>query len=464
VNTVREHAPSVLVAALSSAFGVCLLQVTGALATVIGSEGRSQSPAVAIFLTTVALVFIAIAVYVGAIVTANTFATIVAGRTRTIALMRLIGATARQQRLAVARDGLTVGIVGALIGVVVGTAASIALIEISVASDLLPRLAYGYLEPVILIPIAAVVLTTWLASWIGSRRVLVVSPMEATGAANARDREEAAGGTARRVLAIVLFALGTGLLVLGMLVGLVSPAGVLVGVAGGILSFSGVVLGAALVMPPALRMVGRMLGRGPTARLAAENAVRNPERAARTTIGLVIGVALITMFVVASASFSRMLELASAEQPAEVQAGTNQLVNVTVTIFSVLIGFSALIAALGLVNTLSLSVIQRTRELGLLRALGFTSGQVRQLIRAESAQLSITAILVGLILGVGYGWAGAQALCGSIDGVPGLVLPVVPVWLLAAVVVAAALLTFAASIAPTRRATRISPIAALAVD
>ena len=135
-----------------------------------------------------------------------------------------------------------------------------------------------------------------------------------------------------------------------------------------------------------------------------------------------------------------------------------------VTIFSVLIGFSALIAAGGMVNNLSLSVLQRTRELGLLRALGFTARQLRAMIRAEAAQLTIAAILVGLVLGIFYGWAGAQSLLGTINGAPGLVVPVVPLWLLAVVAVSAAVLTVVASVAPTRRATRIAPVVALAVD
>jgi putative ABC transport system permease protein len=127
----------------------------------------------------------------------------------------------------------------------------------------------------------------------------------------------------------------------------------------------------------------------------------------------------------------------------------------------VLVGFSALIAGVGMVNNLSLSVLQRTRELGLLRALGFTAAQLRQMVLAEAAQLSVAAIAVGLVLGIGYGWAGAQSLLGSISGI---VAPVVPGWLIAVVILAAAVLTAAASIAPTRRATRIAPVVALAVD
>jgi len=58
--------------------------------------------------------------YVAAIVTANTFSTIIAGRTRQIALMRLIGASARSQRSEVGRQGLIVGVIGAVIGLVAG--------------------------------------------------------------------------------------------------------------------------------------------------------------------------------------------------------------------------------------------------------------------------------------------------------------------------------------------------------
>ena len=66
------------------------------------------------------------------------------------------------------------------------------------------------------------------------------------------------------------------------------------------------------------------------------------------------------------------------------------------------------IAAVGLVNNLSLSVLQRTRELGLLRALGFSVRQLRQMILSESAQLTLTAVLLGILLGTVYGWAGAD--------------------------------------------------------
>ena len=185
-----------------------------------------------------------------------------------------------------------VGIIGAIIGSVVGSLVTLGLILVGVAVNFVPSLPYGYLDPVILIPIVGVVLTTWMASWVGARRVLLVTPMQATGAALEESRDEAAGHRGRNRLAVVLFVFGTGLLVLAVIVGLVSPIGVLVGVFGGIISFTGLILGAELIMPPTLRMVGRMLGKSPPARLAAENAVRYPERSSRMTIGLVIGLVI----------------------------------------------------------------------------------------------------------------------------------------------------------------------------
>jgi putative ABC transport system permease protein len=460
----KEHVPSILVATLAAAFGVALLQGTSNLAIMMMADDvTGSSGTVAMLLGIVATVFIVIAIYVAAVVTANTFATVIVGRTRTIALLRLVGATARSQRRAVATEGLIVGLIGAAFGVVIGTALPAAGFSIASATGAIPSAPWNFLQPAVLLPVVGVVLTTWIASWVGSRRVLAVSPMQATGAAQEHTFEEVTARRGRNAVAIVLFVLGTGFLALGILVGLVSPFGVMIGIVGGMLSFTGLVLGAQIVMPPALRVVGRVLGRSAAGRLAAENAVRYPERSSRTTIGLVIGVTLITMFAVAMASWANMIQIAQDANPA-IFAGTDEMMAVTTAIFSVLVGFSALIAAVGMVNNLSLSVLQRTRELGLLRALGFTAGQLRQMVLAEAAQLTVAAIAVGVVLGIGYGWAGAQSLLGSMNGLPGLVPPVVPGWLIAAVVVAGAVLTAAASIAPTRRATRIAPVVALAVE
>jgi putative ABC transport system permease protein len=460
----REHASSILVAALSSTFGVVLLLATGDLATLVGSSNASDHGAVRAGLSVVAWVFLAIALYTAAVVTSNTFATIIAGRTKTIALLRLLGASARSQRAAVAREGLTVGVVGGLIGLAVGVGLNAAFLGVAVATNFLPSLDFTFLDVSSALPVIAVVLTTWLASWVGSRRVLVVSPMQAVGAAEDRNVDEVSHRPARNVLAILVFVIGTLIMLAGVALALSPSAlGILVAVFGGMVSFTGVVLSSQLIMPPALRLVGRALGRSAPARLAAQNAVRYPERSARTTVGIVIGVTLVTMFSVALQTYSVFIDEARHVDPETFQ-GTQQILTTVSIIFTVISGFSALIAAVGMVNNLSLSVVQRIRELGLLRALGFTASQVRRMIVAESAQLTITAAIVGLLLGTLYGWAGAEALVGANRDSGGIIWPAFPPLLIVAIVVAAALLVWAASLAPSRRATRVTPIDALAVE
>ncbi|MGO1957013.1 FtsX-like permease family protein, partial [Microbacterium sp.] len=184
----RGMGASVLVAALSAGFGVVLLTTTGYLADLL-TLVFGNSVTLAVVIAMLAVVFVVIAMYVGAIVTSNTFSTVVAGRTRQIALMRLVGASARSQRSAVARQGLAVGALGATIGLIAGLALSAigtriadAVVAEQVAGAGLPALPavdYNVLQPWVLLPTVAVVLTTWLAAWVGSRRVLDVTPLQA---------------------------------------------------------------------------------------------------------------------------------------------------------------------------------------------------------------------------------------------------------------------------------------------
>lgn len=462
MSALRRHGASILVAALGSAFGVALLQVTGALAAVIrGDDVTGSSGTVAVLLLILALVFIVIAVYVAAVVTANTFATIVAGRVRSIALLRLLGSSARRERGRIAREGFAVGVAGSVTGAIAGTLVAVVIERGAVLAGVVPESGYGYADPVVLVPVIAVILTTWLASWVGSRRVTTVTPLEALGRSEELSREQTLDRPVRNRVALGLVIVGAGLLALGVVAGLANPAGILVAVLGGVLSFTGIVIGADVVMPPVLRVVGRISGRSAPARLARENAVRHPERSSRATIGLVIGVTLITMFAVAIAGFEASIRQAQAES-SQAYEGVDTMLAATTAVFSILVGFSALIAAVGLVNTLTLSVLQRRRELGLLRALGFTGRQVRRMVFAESAQLTFSAVLLGLVLGTVYGWAGAQSLLGFAAG--GLVAPPLPWVAFLAILVAGAVLTAVASWAPARAAVRVTPVEALAID
>lgn len=457
-TSIREHGATIVVSALSSLFAVTLILGAGILTASIDPALAAEQGTFWVALIMVALIFILIALYVGAIVTANAFATIIAGRARTIALLRLVGATSVRVRARVAGEGLVMGVTGAAIGLLLAWGLCAAAVTWGPALGLLPEgRDYPLFHPLALIAVAVVVLTTWAAAWSGSRRVGRVSPVEATGAAVERSPETARRRGGRTVWAIILMIFGAALLALGVLWGFITPLGLFVAFWGGVFSFTGIALGAHFVMPPLLRLTGRLLGSGPTGRLAAANAVRFPERSSRATIGLVIGVTLVTMFAVALASYESMVLQAFAEDP-DMAATFSETLAATTAVLAGLVGFSAVIAAVGMINTLSLGVLQRTRELGLLRTLGFTGGQVRRMVIAESAQMTLAALCFGLLLGVFYGWAAAQSLMGFEVG---LVAPSIPWPILAGVAVFGVVLAIGAAVTPARRAVRVSPLATL---
>ena len=456
---------SILVAAISSAFGVVLISATGFIGAMLRSDpyiGESEFLEIVVGVITVLL--LALALYVGAIVTANTFATVVAVRTRRIALLRLIGASARSQRAEVARQGLVVGAIGALLGLVGGTAVSAVGVLAATGFFGLDRVDYGVVRPELVAPAIVVALTTWAAAWAGSRKVLTVTPLQALGGSVETSHAELAGRKGRNTAAIALLITGGALLALGIVVGLVTPLGVIIAFVGGVLSFTGLALGSTFVMPPVLRLVGRWFGSSATARLAAENALRYPERSSRMAIGVVMGVTLVTMFAVALETVKSVLAASGGGEP-PVEMTT--IIDTFSGIMMGLVGVSAAIAAVGLVNLLTIGVFQRRRELGLLRALGVSNGQVRRMVLLEAAHITIAATVTGLALGIVYGWAGAQSLLGSVQVPPlwmspTLVLPAIPLWPVVAIVVATAALTLVAAVVPTRLATRVAPVEALA--
>lgn len=459
----RGMGATVLVAAISTAFGVLLLSATGYIGAWANSEEALAGDTLTLVVGILSVLLVGVAVYVAAIVTANTFATIVAGRTRQIALLRLIGASARSQRGAVAAQGAAVGTIGAVTGLVAGTAAAAILLRWADAA-LGISTGYGVVQPILLVPAVVVALTTWAGAWSGSRRVLEVTPLEAIGGSAPRSHGEVARSRGRNVTALVMTITGALLLAAGVAIGLITPLGIAVAFFGGILSFTGLSLGAVVIMPPLLRLTGRAFGRSAPARLAAENALRYPERSSRMAIGVVMGVTLVVMFAVANESLKAVFTASSGGEP---PAEFGRIMDTFAAIMMGLVAVSAVIAAVGLVNLLTIGVVQRRRELGLLRALGLTSGQVRRVVLLEAVHVTITALAFGLLLGIAYGWIAAQSLLGSVAAPPSftsptLVAPAIP-WVPVLVVIAAtAVLTLVAAVVPTRLATRVSAVEALA--
>jgi putative ABC transport system permease protein len=124
-----------------------------------------------------------------------------------------------------------------------------------------------------------------------------------------------------------------------------------------------------------------------------------------------------------------------------------------------LLGLALVIAVLGIVNTLALSVIERTREVGLLRAIGLGRRQLRRMIRLEAIVIAV----LGAVLGVGMGVVFGLALMTSLadDGLEVIQVPVVQLVLY---VVAAGLVGVLAAVFPARRAARLDVLRAIATE
>ena len=125
------------------------------------------------------------------------------------------------------------------------------------------------------------------------------------------------------------------------------------------------------------------------------------------------------------------------------------------SLFYVLLALSVIVSLFGMVNTLVLAVFERTRELGMLRAVGMTRRQVRRMIRHEAVVTSLIGAALGLPLGVALGALVTQSL--SQYGVS-FSLPVVP---LVAFVIVAIVAGIAAAVLPARRAARLNVLEAL---
>lgn len=140
----------------------------------------------------------------------------------------------------------------------------------------------------------------------------------------------------------------------------------------------------------------------------------------------------------------------------EQQAG---FIDQLLALVSALLGLAILIALFGIVNTLGLSIFERTRELGLLRAVGMSRRQVRSMIRWESVIIAVLGAVLGVAIGVLFGWAMQQALAGQ--GITKLTIP--PVQLLVYVVLAG-LAGVLAAVLPARRAAKLNVLDAISYE
>ncbi|WP_066582686.1 ABC transporter permease [Cellulomonas timonensis] len=263
--------------------------------------------------TKLVLGFAAVALIVAALVISNTFQVLVAQRTRTLALLRCVGAGKRQLRASVLIEATLLGVVASVTGIVGGTllAQGALMILRRTAVDAPLPAAVSITPAVVLAPLLVGTLMTVLAALMPARaatrvpRIAALRPADAPVVTSRSSR-------VRVVLSALLTVGGVIGLVLGVVVGSDDPTvGLLLGVAGGAASFVGVLVGAVFWVPKVVSATGRLLARtGPSAKLAAANTVRNPRRTAATSTALLIGVTLVAMMSTGAASARTTLNTA----------------------------------------------------------------------------------------------------------------------------------------------------------
>ncbi len=246
----------------------------------------------------VLLVFAAIAVFVSILVIANTFTILFAQRSRDFALLRCVGATRRQVLRSIRLEALCLGVVASLAGLAVGTGLGYGLVAL--ARGLMPPDTMGAVTPSAAwygAAFAIGLLVTVVAAWLPTRKTVRVSPLAALRPDDVDVRSAAGRLRTGAGLALVV----GGVVLLAVAIGAHSVA---VMIAGGAASFTGVLLLGPLLVPALIRVAGRVTGRllGPSGRLAAGNAVRNPRRTAATTASLLVGVTLTTAVLTGLAS------------------------------------------------------------------------------------------------------------------------------------------------------------------
>lgn len=135
----------------------------------------------------------------------------------------------------------------------------------------------------------------------------------------------------------------------------------------------------------------------------------------------------------------------------------NKAIDTMLVIFGGLLGLAIIIALFGIANTLTLSVVERTRESALLRALGITKRQLRRMLSIEAFIMAVIGALTGVVLGVGFGWAATEAMAASS-------IFAVPYLQVIGFVVMAGAAGMLAAVLPARRAAKTSIVESLTHD
>lgn len=144
----------------------------------------------------------------------------------------------------------------------------------------------------------------------------------------------------------------------------------------------------------------------------------------------------------------------------DVSESISQTVTVMLNMLYGLLAMTVIVAVLGVINTLAMSVFERSQEIGMLRAVGLDRRGVKRMVRLESLVISLYGGVLGVGLGVFFGWAAGELISMSMKSYE-LVLPWERIGLFLAL---AALVGVLAALWPARRAARLNMLTALKAD
>jgi putative ABC transport system permease protein len=150
---------------------------------------------------------------------------------------------------------------------------------------------------------------------------------------------------------------------------------------------------------------------------------------------------------------------AKVQDNAEFKAQQEQQINMIVALIYTLLALALFIALIGIANTLALSITERTREIGLLRAVGMSRSQVRSAIRWESVIISLLGTINGLAIGLLFGWSVVRALHDQ-----GITEFAIAPGQLSVVVLVLAIASVGAAIFPARRAAKLDVLRAISTE
>ena len=140
----------------------------------------------------------------------------------------------------------------------------------------------------------------------------------------------------------------------------------------------------------------------------------------------------------------------------EYKADQTKFIDQLLGLIYAMLALAIVIALLGIGNTLALSVLERTRELGVMRAVGMTRRQLRSMVRWESVIIALQGALLGLVVGIFFGWALVRAMRDQ-----GFNTLQLPVFSLVIIVVLAAVAGVLAAVFPARRAAKLDVLRAI---